>query len=198
MPDNLFEWIWLVGWFGYLFGIYGLSARRFRRTQTSASRSRPLDVALDMIMFLCWQLLPLVYIFSSALDFASYERPDWAGWLGVLIFSTALFVLWKAYHDLGRNWSPKLDIMANHQLVTDGIYQRIRHPIYAGIWLWALAQPLLIPNWIAGFGMMIAFLPLYLIRMPREERMMLGHFGVAYEQYMQRTGRLLPRLGRAT
>lgn len=83
--------------------------------------------------------------------------------------------------------------MADHKLITNGVYHFIRHPIYAGIWLWALAQPFLIPNWIAGFAMMIAFLPLYLIRMPREEQMMLDHFGDAYRRYMQQTGRLIPK-----
>jgi len=31
-------------------------------------------------------------------------------------------------------------------------------------------------------------------RIPREEQMLLEHFGDAYRQYMERTGRLVPRL----
>jgi len=31
-------------------------------------------------------LIPLVYVLSSALDFANYELPDWTGWLGAGIF----------------------------------------------------------------------------------------------------------------
>lgn len=193
MSHELLQWIWLGGWLIYLFGIYGQSGRRYRRNQKNAERTRLGDALLDFTMFGCWQILPLVHIFGSALDFANYELPLWAGWMGVGVFAAAILILYKAYSDLGANWSPKLDIMADHKLITEGIYHYIRHPIYAGIWLWALAQPLLIPNWIAGFAMMIAFLPLYLIRMPREEQMMLDHFGDAYCRYIQQTGRLIPK-----
>jgi protein-S-isoprenylcysteine O-methyltransferase Ste14 len=61
------------------------------------------------------------------------------------------------------------------------------------MWLWAVAQPLLLHNWIAGFGLILLFIPLYLIRVPREERMMLEHFGDEYRDYMRRTGRIFPR-----
>ena len=77
------------------------------------------------------------------------------------------------------------------------MFRRIRHPIYAGMWLWASAQPLLLQNWIAGFAFLVLFTPLYLLRVPREEQMMLDHFGEDYRRYLARTGRVLPRL-RAT
>ena len=55
---------------------------------------------------------------------------------------------------------------------------------------------ILLPNWIVGPLGMLLFLPVYVTRVPREERMMLEQFGEAYRQYMQQTGRLLPRLKR--
>ena len=42
-------------------------------------------------------------------------------------------------------------------LVTEGIYGRVRHPMYTAFWLWAVAQALLLPNWIAGFSGLIGF-----------------------------------------
>jgi protein-S-isoprenylcysteine O-methyltransferase Ste14 len=129
-----------------------------------------------MLTFVAWQVLPLVYIFTPWLAFAGYALPAWAGWLGAAVMAAALAVLWRAYHDLGKNWSPKLDVRAGQELVTDGIYGAIRHPIYAGLWLWALALPLLLHNWIAGFAIMVA------------------EFGEAYRAYMARTGRVRPRL----
>jgi len=39
-----------------------------------------------------------------------------------------------------------------HRLVTAGVYRHIRHPMYAAIFLWCLAQGLLLPNWLAGWS----------------------------------------------
>jgi protein-S-isoprenylcysteine O-methyltransferase Ste14 len=40
----------------------------------------------------------------------------------------------------------------------------------------------------------IAFLLLYLGRVPQEEQMMQDHFGDAYRVYAARTGRIIPHL----
>jgi len=55
---------------------------------------------------------------------------------------------------------------------------------------------LLLQNWIAGPASLVAFLPIYFVRIPQEEEMMLRHFGDAYRAYCRRTGRILPALRR--
>ncbi len=196
MLSNPFQLLFIIGDLVYLFGVYGPSARHFRKGRAARSQSRPLDIALDMLVFLAWHVLPWIYIFSTWLDFADYSLPAWAGWIGVVIFAGALVLLWRAYHDLGHNWSPKIDIVEGQVLVTQGIYGKIRHPIYAGLWLWAVAQPLLLHNWIAGFAFPLCFLILYLVRMPREEKMLQDQFGQEYLDYIEKTGRIIPRLVR--
>jgi protein-S-isoprenylcysteine O-methyltransferase Ste14 len=54
-------------------------------------------------------------------------------------------------------------------------------------WLWVIAQPLLLHNWIAGLGGLKLFLPIYLVRVPREEQMMIDQFGEAFRAYRQHT-----------
>ena len=95
---------------------------------------------------------------------------------------------------LGRNWSVSLDVRENHQLVTDGIYRRVRHPMYSAFWLWAIAQALLLPNWVAGFSGLVGFGILFFGRIAREERMMLEMFGDSYRAYTARTDRIFPRI----
>ena len=194
MFDHTFEVVFLVGYGIYLFGVYTPSMRRYKRGKTVDDRTRVLDIVLDFSTFAGWQVLPLIAIFSPWLDFADFHLPAWAGWIGVAIFAGTVALLWRANTDLGRNWSPKIDIREGQALVTSGVFHYIRHPIYAGMWLWAIAQPLLLQNWIAGFALLVLFIPLYFIRMPREEQMMLEHFGDEYGAYMKRTGRVFPRL----
>jgi protein-S-isoprenylcysteine O-methyltransferase Ste14 len=75
-----------------------------------------------------------------------------------------------------------------------GVYRRIRHPMYAAIFLFAIGQGLLLQNWLAGWGGFFAFAALYLFRVGREEKMMCEFFGEPYREYMERSGRLLPRV----
>ena len=165
-----------------------------QRKQESMSKSQVTsqEKTLLLLLFLGMFLLPLIYSATNWLDFANYTLPGWANWLGVVLILGALFVFWRAHADLGLNWSPSLEIREKHELITRGIYGLIRHPMYASQWLWVLAQPLLLPNWIAGLANLIIFVPFYLLRVQAEEQMMMETFGDTYRNYMKNTGRVLP------
>ena len=138
-------------------------------------------------------VLPLVYIFTPWLNFANYQLPSWAGWAGAAIFAAGLWVLWRAHAALGRYWSDSVQLRQGHQLVTSGIYQHIRHPIYTFGWLLGIAQALVLWNWVVAAAGLASFALIYFLRVPREEHMMLDQFGEAYRAYMNRTGRIVPR-----
>lgn len=139
-------------------------------------------------------LLPMVYVLTPWFSFANYSLPVWANILGILTFAIALWLFWKSHHDLGKNWSPTLQVREGHGLVTHGIYQTIHHPMYTSILLWAIAQVLLLENWIAGLSGIFTFGTLYFLRVVNEEKMMIEQFGDQYQAYMQKTKRLLPYL----
>ena len=137
---------------------------------------------------------PLIYSLTDWLDFADYTLPAWMGILGIVLMACALFVFARAHKDLQANWSPSLEIRADHTLITNGIYRYIRHPMYASQWLWILAQIFLLQNWIAGPLHLPIFLIFYLVRVPAEEKMMLTQFGDQYREYMKETGAVIPKL----
>lgn len=137
-------------------------------------------------------IIPLFYVFSTWFDFADYELPDWVGWIGTGLFAFAIWILYRSHADLGKNWTPTLAIQKDHTLVTNGIYQYIRHPMYASHLLWAVAQILILHNWIAGFSFIIVMVPHYLIRVGNEEKMLVEQFGEEYKGYMKLTGRIFP------
>ena len=194
MPYRIFKIIFILGWAVFTFGIYTPNMRRYRKLQVKITKSRPLDIALDMLTFLGWQVIPLIYAFSPHLSFGNFELPAWCSWVGTVIFAFSIWLFGRAYADLGRSWSPKIDITERQKLVTDGVYSYIRHPVYAAMWLWAIAQSLLMENWVAGFSLAVCFLPLYLTRVPQEEKMLIAYYGEKYQAYMENTGRILPRL----
>lgn len=146
-------------------------------------------------------LLPLVYALTPWLRLADYAWPPVImvvlGVLGLAFLAAAIWLFRRAHDDLGTCWSPSLELGADQHLVTQCVYSSIRHPMYASQSLWAIAQILLLQNWIAGPGGLLAFLLLCLVHVPKGEQMMLDHFGDQYRAYCARTGRILPRLRHA-
>ncbi len=166
---------------------------RHRRKEAEADDRMPRSEWLLMIPAIFgMQIIPIVYVFADWIDFADYRLPAWVGLIGTAVFVAALWLLWRSHADLGPNFSAKLQIREEHSLVTRGVYSRIRHPMYAAHALWAVAQALLLQNWIAGPAFLAALLPFLLHRVPREEEMMLGRFGAEYRLYIERTGRIVP------
>jgi len=189
---NTFEFIFLAGL------VIGSVIRKIYMTKSKGIKaekkhSNILDIILVSVAGV-GMVMPLVYLFTPWLDFANYTLPRWCGWIGTVTFAGAIFMLWRSHVDLGRNWSATLRVTEQHSLVTSGVYRRIRHPMYTAHLLWAIAQGLLLSNWLAGWAFLVLSVPLYLMRIPKEERMMLEHFGEEYRAYMSRTGRLIPRI----
>ncbi|MBN2411509.1 isoprenylcysteine carboxylmethyltransferase family protein [candidate division KSB1 bacterium] len=188
----------------YLLGLVSGSVIRVRYTgphkkdNASLSRETLTDKLLLIPPGLGFIVIPLLYIFTSRLAFADVRLKAGlvigSGIAGTLVFAAALWLLWRSHADLGRNWTATLLIKNNHTLITKGIYSYIRHPMYAGHWLWGVAQFLLLHNWIAGPAMLVTMLPFYLYRVPREEKMMLEKFGEDYRTYVSKTGGILPVL----
>ena len=128
---------------------------------------------------------------TAALDWNSTPLLDWTGFIpGLPLGLGGLFVTVCGYFNLGLGNT----YCGSDGLVTGGIYRYLRHPIYASLWLAAIAQVLMLPNWIAGWGGIMSALLVQWVRVPREEQMMLSAFGDQYRDYMQRTGRFFPKL----
>lgn len=137
-------------------------------------------------------IVPFVYVATGFPAFANRPFVPLLAWLGLLVAIGALAMFRLTHKALGRNWSVSLQVRENHRLIQEGVYGRVRHPMYTAFWLWAVAQALLLPNWVAGLAGIVGFGTLYALRIGREERMMLEAFGEEYRDYATRTARLIP------
>lgn len=189
-PANV---VFLIGFIVY-FRIRHVFINRTKDTKKAVSRFGGLEKALLAAMAPGTLLLPILYLFTPLLSFADYELAPAVQFVGGVLMVASLWLFYRSHADLGQNWSVSLELMEGHQLVTGGVYHAIRHPMYASIWLWAIAQGLLLENWLAGWSVLPAFAAMYFLRIPREEKLMTEKFGDTYRDYMLRTGRLLPRL----
>jgi protein-S-isoprenylcysteine O-methyltransferase Ste14 len=183
--------IWVLGAIGWY-----MIRHPFERDSRRRSIARRIDRMREswlLIVSVCALFaLPLLYVVSGQPQFADYPFRPAQAWAGIPVLCGALWLLRSTHRHLGRNWSAVLEIRDDHRLMTSGIYNRIRHPMYSAFWLGALAQALLLPNWIAGPAGLVGFGLLFFCRVGREERMMLEAFGDEYRRYMARTSRLIP------
>ena len=139
-------------------------------------------------------LFPLAHVLTGFPAFADHAFRPWMGWVGLVVEALFVGLFFESHRALGRNWSITLEIRDQHRLVTDGLYRYVRHPMYSSFWLWAIAQALLIPNWIAGLTGLAGVAGLYFSRVGKEERLMEQAFGDEYRAYCATTGRVVPRL----
>jgi protein-S-isoprenylcysteine O-methyltransferase Ste14 len=109
----------------------------------------------------------------------------------ILVIAGLAFSAW-ARDILGRNWSGRVIIQDGHQLITEGPYAYVRHPLYTGLIVAMVGMALLMADVGAALGFVFA-LCFILFKAAREERLLETEFGPAYATYRQRTGSLLPR-----
>lgn len=166
--------------------------KRSWKTKIRHSERTSREKLLLTISFTGLGIIPFTYAFTGFPRFADYPFQPALAWLGTLAFLFSLYLFWRVHRELGRNWSDSLEVRDQHVLVTEGLYRWVRHPMYSAFFLWAVAQALLLPNWIAGFSGLIGFGTLFLFRVGREEQMMLEIFGAEYRAYMDRTARIIP------
>ena len=191
MTATLSKIIWLA--FGIAWSALRLQpGHRSRHTPVRYSGRGLREFILLGVSLTGLGIVPCVYLATHFPRSADYPFVPVLSYLGIAADAACLWLFHRTHRDLGHNWSVSLDLRERHTLVTTGVYATLRHPMYAGFWLMALAQVLLLPNWIAGPAGLVGFGILYFGRVGREEEMMIAAFGDEYRSYMRRTARVLP------
>lgn len=113
-------------------------AAKAEEAAVASSRRGPLEVALMAGVTLGMIAAPPVALFSSLLAFADYPLHPAAFGLGLLAGLLGLWLCFRSHRDLGTNWSTTLELKREHALVTHGVYRRVRHPMYSGLFLTAI------------------------------------------------------------
>jgi protein-S-isoprenylcysteine O-methyltransferase Ste14 len=136
----------------------------------------------------------IAYLINPAwMAWAAVPLPLWLRWTGVgLALIAGLLVVWM-FRTLGRNLTDTVVTRKQHTLVTNGPYRWVRHPLYTSAAMLTLANFLAAANWFFFIAGGLVFL-LLAIRTRKEEENLVARFGDDYRNYMQRTGRFVPRL----
>lgn len=142
------------------------------------------------IMFLLAIVLPPL---ERLLIGAGYEifHPLVSIILGIVVIIAAVWVSNQSRVDLGDNLRPAPTPINGGRLIDQGIYSRVRHPMYLGAILAVLGWALVWSSW-AGLVMTILTYLFFNAKSRYEERLLVQRYP-SYAQYRQRVpGRFIP------
>ena len=171
---------------GVVWLVAALVTKRVARTQSRTSRLAHVGLLLAAG----------VLLFSPAARWgwlSTRIAPDGPASVGTGFLFTllgAVFAVW-ARLVLGGNWSGRVTIKQEHEVIQRGPYAVVRHPIYSGLLLAGLGTALVFGS-VAGFlGVTLAFVGWW-TKARLEERYLRATFGKAYADYCGRVKALVP------
>jgi protein-S-isoprenylcysteine O-methyltransferase Ste14 len=178
-------WVTALAWVG--FSIYwSVAAKNSAESKTSESAE---SRRVHLLLLNVGQLLLFVPVPGLRQSF----RPDGDAWiaagLALLGVSIALAV-WARRH-LGRNWSGRIDIKADHELVRTGPYRKLRHPIYTAVIGMCVGAALVDGqvHALVGVAMVVGA---YWRKVRMEETNLRQAFGDRYREYRRATWGAVP------
>jgi protein-S-isoprenylcysteine O-methyltransferase Ste14 len=179
-----FAVLWLA-WLAYWI-IAARNVKPTRRREAYASRLGHTALTVLAAALLAFSGQPFEWLDASFLPETTV-----AYWLGLLMVAVGLaFAVWARVH-LGRNWSGRVTVKEDHELIRSGPYGLVRHPIYTGMLFAILGTAIAFGEWrgLIAFGLLSLSL---VLKLRMEERFMRETFGERYVRYATATPALIP------
>lgn len=129
----------------------------------------------------------------SAVARSAMVRPTGvADGIGLVLFWSGMALRQWSFHTLGRYFTFTVQASHDQPVITDGPYQLIRHPSYAGLLLVIMAVGLFIGNWLSWLCLTVATTGGLLLRIRVEEAALMEYLGGGYRAYAATHKRLVP------
>jgi protein-S-isoprenylcysteine O-methyltransferase Ste14 len=115
--------------------------------------------------------------------------------LQVLAVTTGAASVWlamAAIRELGKQWSLQARLVEGHKLVTSGVYQIVRHPIYTAMLGMMLSTGIAFSHWIGIIAAFVIFMIGTRIRTTIEEQLLRDAFGDEFEAWRRRVPGIVP------
>ena len=181
-------------------GAMVVRARRKQHHDVGVIPERSAERALWLILvpvIACWCALPWLGLTHVRGTFAvpafARDTPAYAAvrWLAAAAAVLCLVLTIQCWRRMGRDW--RMDISdRNTSLITDGLFARVRHPIYAFSIALMIATAIVLPS-VPMLVVALAHVVLMNVKARSEEAHLARMHGDAYRRYVERTGRFVPR-----
>ena len=172
----------------FVTGISWIAIRNIDRSRGGARRLRSL-VGIALQSLGCA---------AAGVGLVKPSLPWWAPYslvstvLVVLLGGTAIVLFLSAAATMGKNWSLIARTRSDHQLVRNGPFAIVRHPIYLALLLYLISIAAALGHW----QQLLLAIPLYLagtaIRIRDEEALLRAQFGEEHARYAREVPALIP------
>lgn len=174
---------WIVFWIYWFISAFGSK----RNTTTQFKHFFRIRLGIFVLVVILFRFLNVQnYSFENRIATSN----EWILTLGFIIFLSGLLLAIWARVSLGKNWGMPMTQKQNPELVTDGPYRRIRHPIYTGILLAMIGAAIACSIfWLTIFAVAAIY---FVYSAVMEERIMIKQFPKDYPAYKSKTKMLIP------
>ena len=182
-------------WFSALFALFFSFVSIQRLLETFAKRP---VVKGNRLMRWSFPMMTAIHsgvFVGSAVEYFLVKRPInyTLSAVGLVLYIFSLVLRNVAIRTLGRYFSLHIEIRQKHELIQEGVYHYVRHPIYSAVVLELISVPLVANAYGTLAVALFVYMPMLAWRLRREEEAMVEKFGGQYRQYQERTGALWPR-----
>ena len=201
ISENIPSGILAATLWAYWFAVGAMVARARRNTR--ARKGLVPKQRVERLMWLvwiplvaAWMLLPLFSITraSTWLGLPEFSRVESAyvvlRWVAAMCAVACLALTAQCWARMGQDWSMAV-VDKRGELITDGLFAHVRHPIYALSILLMLCSVVIVPTVPMGV-IAIVHIVLMNLKARNEERHLLAMHGEGYRAYLMRTGRFVP------
>ena len=163
-------------------------------TAFSVKRTRAQQPLLLRLLYLVLTVVAVLLVHGSAriVNWNRVALPHTLaiGILGDFFVLVGLLIAIWARVTLGGNWSAKVSLKKNHELIQRGPYRVVRHPIYSGLLLMTFGTAILVGK-VGAFIILVMCFGGFWVKLRQEEALLTQHLP-GYSEYMRRTKALVP------
>lgn len=172
--------------------LYWFSIHRYVKYWRRLGPRVTLGIHIPAMLVIAWG----VWFYRLSILRTEYGTSTWTIIASVICFGMAGIIRFKQARQFPNRTLIGVSELQMHvdadDLVTEGIYARVRHPRYIELVIGFFAYAFF-ANYLALYIVAVLSIVWVVLLVPVEERELLNRFGGAYQRYCERTPRFLPR-----
>jgi protein-S-isoprenylcysteine O-methyltransferase Ste14 len=173
-------------------GYFRTKADKTDRKVSTKEENQPLMHVRNAGALLMYGSILVFLVYPRLIAWGQLDLPLGLRWGAVALLYMMVPAFYWQLSSLNNNITRTVAIREQHQLITAGPYKYIRHPLYTFGFIFIITIAVAAASWWIFVLGLITWVPLAM-RTPLEEQKLLEAFGDEYREYMQRTGRYIPK-----